>query len=105
MRIAIFGLGYVGSVSAACLAAAGHEVTGVDVDPHKLSLIRSGRSPVSEPGLDDLLGRMVGDGRVTVTDDTAAAVSGSELSLVCVGTPQERLAAETGALIPFISSA
>lgn len=90
MRIAIFGLGYVGSVSAACLAAAGHEVTGVDVDPHKLALIRGGRSPVSEPGLDELLERMVGSGRVTVTDDTAAAVRGSDLSLVCVGTPSRR---------------
>jgi GDP-mannose 6-dehydrogenase len=90
MKIAIFGLGYVGSVSAACLAAAGHEVTGVDVDPHKLSLMRSGRPPVSEPGLDDLLGRMVVTGKLTVTDDTAAAVGASELSLVCVGTPSRR---------------
>jgi GDP-mannose 6-dehydrogenase len=90
MKIAIFGLGYVGSVSTACLAAAGHEVTGVDVDPHKLSLVRSGRSPVSEPGLDDLLGRLVGEGKVTVTDDTTTAVRESDLSLVCVGTPSRR---------------
>lgn len=90
MRIAIFGLGYVGSVSTACLAAAGHHVVGVDVDPHKLSLIRSGRSPVSEPGLDDLLGRMLAEGKVTVTDDTPAAVRSCDLSLVCVGTPSRR---------------
>lgn len=90
MRIAIFGLGYVGSVSTACLAAAGHEVTGVDVDPHKLTLMRGGRSPVSEPGLDDLLGRMVAEGRVSITDDTAAAVHACDLSLVCVGTPSRR---------------
>src|SRR5687768_6055818 len=90
MKIAIFGLGYVGSVSAACLADAGHEITGVDVDPHKLSLIQQGRAPVSEPGLDDLLARMVADGRLAVTDDTAAAVQKSDLSLVCVGTPSRR---------------
>jgi GDP-mannose 6-dehydrogenase len=90
MKIAILGLGYVGSVSAACLAAAGHDVIGVDVDPHKLALIRSGRPPVSEPGLDDLLSRVVADGKLVVTDDTAAAVTGSELSLVCVGTPSRR---------------
>jgi GDP-mannose 6-dehydrogenase len=90
MKIAIFGLGYVGSVSAACLADAGHQVTGVDVDPHKLALIRDGRAPVSEPGLDDLLARMVLEGKVTVTDDTAAAVRASDLSLVCVGTPSRR---------------
>jgi GDP-mannose 6-dehydrogenase len=90
MRIAIFGLGYVGSVSAACLAAAGHDIIGVDVDAHKLSLMRQGRPPVSEPGLDDLLSRVIADGRLTVTDDTAAAVRASELSLVCVGTPSRR---------------
>jgi GDP-mannose 6-dehydrogenase len=90
MKIAIFGLGYVGSVSTACLAAAGHEVIGVDVDPHKLTLMRSGRSPVSEPGLDDLLGRLVREGRITVTDDTDAAVRACDLCLVCVGTPSRR---------------
>lgn len=90
MRIAIFGLGYVGSVSAACLAAAGHDVVGVDVDGRKLAMVREGRSPINEPGLDDLLGRMVAAGRITVTDDTAAAVQTSELSLICVGTPSRR---------------
>lgn len=87
MNIAIFGLGYVGSVSAACLAAAGHSVIGVDLDPTKLNLLRSGRAPVSEPGLDDLLGRMIREGRVSVTDDATAAVAASDLSLVCVATP------------------
>jgi GDP-mannose 6-dehydrogenase len=90
MRIAVFGLGYVGSVSAACLAAAGHDITGVDVDDRKLSLIRSGRSPVSEPGLDDMLGAMLNAGRIDVTVDAAAAVRMSEVSLVCVGTPSRR---------------
>ena len=90
MTIAIFGLGYVGSVSAACLASVGHTVIGVDVDEHKLSMIRQGRSPINEPGLDDLLGRMVKEGRLTVTSDTTAAVHAAEISLLCVGTPSKR---------------
>jgi GDP-mannose 6-dehydrogenase len=90
MRIAIFGLGYVGSVSAACLASAGHRITGVDVDPLKLDLIRKGQSPVTEPGLDDLLATGVARGQITVTSDTAAAVRDSELALICVGTPSRR---------------
>jgi GDP-mannose 6-dehydrogenase len=90
MKIAIFGLGYVGSVSAACLAAAGHDVIGVDVDAHKLGLIRSGRSPVTEPRLDDLLAQGVKSGRLIVTDDAAPAVRDTDMSLVCVGTPGRR---------------
>lgn len=110
MNIAIFGLGYVGSVSAACLSAAGHRVIGVDLDSNKLNLLRSGRAPVSEPGLDELLGRMIADGRVSVTDDAAAAVRSSDLSLVCVATPSrangsldtsylERVMAQIGAAL------
>src|SRR5688500_15144322 len=90
MRIAVFGLGYVGSVSAACLAAAGHDITGVDVDERKLSLLSSGRAPVREPGLDELLGAMVAAGRVSVTQDVALATTDSDISLVCVGTPSRR---------------
>jgi GDP-mannose 6-dehydrogenase len=90
MRIAIFGLGYVGSVSAACLAAAGHQITGVDVDAQKLALLRRGRSPVTEPDLDEWLAKALEAGRLTVTDNTDRAVSESEVSLVCVGTPSRR---------------
>ena len=90
MRIAVFGLGYVGSVSAACLAAAGHQITGVDVDERKLSLVKSGRAPVREPGLDDLLAAMVAAGRISVTQDVASAAAASDVSLVCVGTPSRR---------------
>ena len=90
MTIAIFGLGYVGSVSAACLASVGHRVIGVDVDEHKLSMIRQGRSPINEPGLDALLRRMVDEGRLTVTNDTKAAVEAAEVSLLCVGTPSRK---------------
>jgi len=90
MRIAIFGLGYVGSVSAACMASAGHHITGVDVDPAKLDLIRGGHSPVTEPDLDELLRKGLAAGRISVTSDTAAAVRGSDVSLICVGTPSRR---------------
>jgi GDP-mannose 6-dehydrogenase len=90
MKVAIFGLGYVGSVSAACLAAVGHDVIGVDVDEHKLGMFRQGRSPINEPGLDALLGRMVREGRLTVTSDTRAAVQSAQVSLLCVGTPSRR---------------
>ncbi len=90
MNIAIFGLGYVGSVSAACLAAAGHRVIGVDVDPYKTDLIRRGRAPITEPDLDELLSPLVADGRITVTSDTAEAVASADVSLVCVGTPSRR---------------
>ena len=90
MNIAIFGLGYVGSVSAACLAAAGHRVVGVDVDPYKVDLIRRGRAPITEPDLDELLSPLVADGRISVTSDTAEAVAAADVSLVCVGTPSRR---------------
>jgi GDP-mannose 6-dehydrogenase len=90
VTIAIFGLGYVGSVSAACLAAAGHRIVGVDVDGHKLDLIRRGHAPVKEPGLDELLGQMVAAGQITVTSDTAEGLGEAEVSLICVGTPSRR---------------
>ena len=90
MRIAIFGLGYVGSVSAACLATTGHDVVGVDVDPQKLRLVSEGKSPVTEPDLDELLAQAVQSGQLRVTSDTARAVRESNLSLVCVGTPSRR---------------
>ena len=87
MKVAVFGLGYVGCVSAACLADRGHAVVGVDTNPTKTSMVAAGRSPVLEPGLGELVERAVSEGRLTATDDAAAAVLGSELSLVCVGTP------------------
>lgn len=90
MKIAIFGLGYVGSVSAACLAAAGHDVIGVELEPQKLALIRQGRSPVTEPGLDELMAHAVAAGQLRVTDNTGDAVRDSQVSLVCVGTPSRR---------------
>ena len=87
MRISIFGLGYVGAVSLACLARDGHDVVGVDVDPHKLDLIRSGRSPIVEEGIQELMKKVVDSGHVRVTDSAQEAVRDTELSFVCVGTP------------------
>jgi len=87
MRISIFGLGYVGAVSLACLARDGHSVIGVDIDKAKLELIRDGKTPVVEEGMVDLMARVAASGRVTVTTDVIQAVLGSELSLICVGTP------------------
>jgi GDP-mannose 6-dehydrogenase len=87
MKISIFGLGYVGAVSLACLARDGHHVIGVDIDPAKLDLIAAGKTPVVEEGMVELMARVAGGGLVSVTRDTALAVRDSEISLVCVGTP------------------
>jgi GDP-mannose 6-dehydrogenase len=87
MKISIFGLGYVGAVSLACLARDGHAVVGVDIDPTKLDLIRAGKTPVVEEGMVDLMAQAAASGRVTVTTDVVQAVLDTELSLICVGTP------------------
>jgi GDP-mannose 6-dehydrogenase len=87
MRIAVFGLGYVGTVTAAGLASRGHEVWGVDVDPVKIDLIRSGRSPVVEPGIDELVATAVGAGVLSATTDPVVALNRADVSLLCVGTP------------------
>jgi GDP-mannose 6-dehydrogenase len=87
MRIAVFGLGYVGTVTAAGLASQGHDVCGIDVDAVKVDLIRSGRSPVVEPGIDKLLARAVENGRLQATTNAEAALDRADVSLLCVGTP------------------
>lgn len=87
LRISIFGLGYVGAVSLACLARDGHDVIGVDVDQAKLDLIAGGRTPVVEEGMVELMRTVVESGRVRVSRDTRDAVMASDLSLICVGTP------------------
>jgi GDP-mannose 6-dehydrogenase len=90
MRVSVFGLGYVGSVSAASFAEEGHHVVGVDVNADKVAAINAGKSPIVEPGLEELLARSVAGGRLRATCDTAAAVRDTELSLLCVGTPSRR---------------
>jgi GDP-mannose 6-dehydrogenase len=87
MRIAVFGLGYVGTVTAAGLASRGHEVWGVDVDPVKVDLIQSGRSPVVEPGIDELVATAVQRGNLRATTDPVVALDRAAVSLLCVGTP------------------
>ena len=87
MRLSIFGLGYVGAVSAGCLARDGHEVIGVDPTPTKVELINEGKTPIIEPELDEIIGTAVREGRLTATDDVKEAIQGSDLSFICVGTP------------------
>ena len=110
MNISIFGLGYVGCVSLACLARDGHEVIGVDVDRTKLELIAAGKTPVVEEGMVDLVAAAAASGRMRVSDDVRDAVANTEISLVCVGTPSaangnqdlsaiHRLSADLGAAL------
>jgi GDP-mannose 6-dehydrogenase len=87
VKVAVFGLGYVGTVTAACLAANGHEVWGVEPDASKVASISAGHSPVVEPGLDALLARSVSSGRLHATSSPLEALDGAEVSLLCVGTP------------------
>jgi GDP-mannose 6-dehydrogenase len=90
MRVSVFGLGYVGSVSAACFAADGHDVVGIDVNADKVQAINEGRSPIVEPGLGELLQEGVRSKRLRATTNTADAVNSTDLSLICVGTPSRR---------------
>jgi len=108
MKLSIVGTGYVGLVSGACLAERGHDVTCVDVDAAKVESINAGRAPIHEPGLPELLEANVGK-RLRATRDLGAAVRGSEMTMIAVGTPAvdgrisldyvERAAAEIGAAL------
>jgi GDP-mannose 6-dehydrogenase len=90
MNVSVFGLGYVGSVSAASFAADGHTVVGVDVNPDKVASLNEGRSPIVEKGLDELIRDNAASGRLRATASTAEAVEATALSLVCVGTPSRK---------------
>ncbi len=90
MNVSVFGLGYVGSVSAASFAGDGHGVVGVDVNPGKVASLNEGRSPIVEKGLDELIADTVAAGRLRATTSTAEAVEATDLSLICVGTPSRR---------------
>lgn len=88
--ISIFGLGYVGCVSAACLAEADCEVIGVDLNHEKVGMINEGKSPIVEPGLEKLINEVVMDGRLRATSSCQEAVDASELAFICVGTPGDQ---------------
>jgi GDP-mannose 6-dehydrogenase len=87
MKVSVFGLGYVGCVSAACLAARGHEVVGVDVNPVKIDLVGRGLAPVVEERIGELTADVVRSGALRATTDAWEAIAATEVSLVCVGTP------------------
>src|SRR5277367_1420523 len=87
MRISVFGIGYVGVVSCGCLAELGHEVIGVDISPEKIAMLAAGRSPIVEEAIDTLIAGAVQQGRLTATQDVAAAVAETDVSFISVGTP------------------
>jgi GDP-mannose 6-dehydrogenase len=89
-NLAVFGLGYVGSVTAACFASHGHQVIGVDTNRQKLDLLRQGIPPVAEPGLPELVQAAIGNRKLCVTHDVNEAVRRSDLSFISVGTPSRR---------------
>ncbi|MEX0902951.1 MAG: nucleotide sugar dehydrogenase [Pseudohongiellaceae bacterium] len=86
-RISVFGLGYVGCVSAACFADDGYEVIGCELNQDKVKLINEGKSPIVEPGLDDLMARVVKSGKLRATGSCDEAITNSDMAFVCVGTP------------------
>jgi GDP-mannose 6-dehydrogenase len=88
-RVSVFGLGYVGAVSVACLAEQGHPVIGVDVNPAKVDAIGAGKSPIVEVGLEALLQTGVANGLIRATTDTSEAIRDSDVSFICVGTPSQ----------------
>src|SRR5713226_9563157 len=89
LRLSIFGLGYVGAVSAGCLANDGHNVSGVDPVQTKIELINSGRSPIIEAEIDEIIASNARAGRLRATHDQTEAIQETELSFVCVGTPSQ----------------
>ena len=89
MKISVFGLGYVGTVSAGCLAQEGHEVIGVDPVRTKVDLINAGKSPIIEADIGEIMAASVKAGRLRATSDQDQAIRETELSFVCVGTPSQ----------------
>jgi len=87
MKVAIFGIGYVGFTAACCIASQGHVVVGVDVSESKVADVNAGRPPFEEPGLADLMAEQMGARRLTATRDVAAALDAADLAMICVGTP------------------
>lgn len=88
-HVSIFGLGYVGAVTAGCLAEQGHHIIGADVQQAKVDAFKSGRSPIIEPELEPLLQNAKSEGRLDATTDASEAVKASQVSIICVGTPSQ----------------
>lgn len=86
MKIAIFGLGYVGSTAAGCIASQGHTIIGVDVSEAKVAMLNAGRAPVFEPGLDELLAAARAAGRIAATVRLTDELDDCDMAIVCVGT-------------------
>src|SRR5436190_21705583 len=101
MRILVWGLGYVGTVSAACLAELGHDVIGVEANPIKVEALNAGASAIREPGLADLIRKAVLAGRLKAVREGTAFVAGADISLVCVGTPS---AADGNPALKFVQN-
>ena len=89
MKISIFGMGYVGAVSAGCLASDGHNVIGVDPNRTKVDLINQGQTPIIEKDIGEMIAATVKDGMLHATDDVRHAVLNTDMSLICVGTPSQ----------------
>ncbi len=89
MKISIFGLGYVGVVSAGCLANDGHEIIGVDPNQTKVDMINDGKTPIIEDAIGDIIGNVVKNGKLHATTSVEEAVNETEISLICVGTPSQ----------------
>ena len=89
MKISIFGLGYVGAVTAACLAKQGHQVIGVDISRDKIEQLSAGKSPIVEDKIAEIISDTVSSGRLKATMDAKAALNETEVSMICVGTPSK----------------
>ena len=104
-RIAVFGTGYVGCVTAACLSRDGFHTVGVDIDSGKVAALNAGESPVAEPGLTELVSQQVAAGRLRATEDFREAIAETDLAMIAVGTPSDRAGAvSTDALEKVIAS-
>ena len=89
MKISVFGLGYVGTVSAGCLAASGHTVWGVDVNADKVASINSGAAPIVEPDISDFIAKAQKQGLLKATVSSAEGILNTDVSFICVGTPSQ----------------
>src|SRR5258708_36677070 len=102
MRISVIGTGYLGAVHAACMADIGHEVLGVDTDAQKIAALRDGHAPFFEPGLEEILVRVVASGKLRFSTSLQEAAEFGDAHFICVGTPQ--LPGGTGADLSHIES-